>query len=209
MSPGQMEQVCSLELLPGGAEQEGETPGSLDSASVYRHALSCTCVGLLHPAFQTALQSGWFCLLQSRVPSGGGGVDALRGPAKVHPVGSSPHCSEGPGPAPGCLPTVSCRLRHSTDLLLTSKEGGKQQCQGLTMFLWCCFECFPCLSAVSCVSSFLFFPSTPPLSAPTPPCCHILCPSGDSSGQPPEKVTQTIVPPIGTVLSREKQAGLA
>lgn len=68
MSPGQVKQVCSLELFPGGTEWEGETPGSLDSAGVYRHALSLTCVGLLHPAFQPALQSGWFCLLQSVSP---------------------------------------------------------------------------------------------------------------------------------------------
>lgn len=38
-----------------------------------------------------------FCLLQSRVPSGGGGVDALRGPAKVHPVGSSLTAVRAPG----------------------------------------------------------------------------------------------------------------
>lgn len=89
MSPGQVKQVCSLERFPGGAEWEGETPGSLDSAGVYRNALNYTCIRLLHPAFQPALQSGWFCLLQSCVPSGAGGVDVLRGPAKVHRAASS------------------------------------------------------------------------------------------------------------------------
>lgn len=167
MSPGQMEQVCSLELLPGGAEQEGETPGSLDSASVYRHALSCTCVGLLHPAFQTALQSGWFCLLQSRVPSGGGGVDALRGPAKVHPVGSSLTAVRAPGQLrAACQQSLADCVTAQTFCLQARKEENSNA-RDLQCFSGAALNAFHA-SAVSCVSSFLFFPSTPPLSAPTP-----------------------------------------
>lgn len=114
------------EAAPGGAERSGETLGALAPEGVRGHALSCTCLGLLHPASQPALQSGWLCLLRSCVPSGQ--VVLILCEAQKRGTGQLPsspqsreHCSEGPGPAPGWLPTVSRRLRHSTDLWLAGK----------------------------------------------------------------------------------------
>lgn len=52
-------QVCSLELLSGGAERDSGVLESSPPAGVTQHAQSCTCFPLLHPAFQPILQSGW------------------------------------------------------------------------------------------------------------------------------------------------------
>lgn len=67
MSLGEAEHVCSLQLFPGEEERDSEMLGSLDPAGD-RHALSCTCLGLLHPAFQSALHLPCFVCCRATSP---------------------------------------------------------------------------------------------------------------------------------------------